>query len=98
MAEIAEGSVDLFLELTGELWMGFLEFDERSQCSAHFLAECLREWELHTDAGFDINILPGDHFFLLTSAQQLVRTVEMRFVSCRTEPSDTFAGWSAEGR
>ncbi len=61
-------------------------------------AACLREWELHTEAGFDINILPGDHFFQLTSAQQLVRTVEMRFVSCRTERSDTFVGWSAEGR
>jgi medium-chain acyl-[acyl-carrier-protein] hydrolase len=64
-------------------------------------AECLREWELHTEAGFDINILPGDHFFLLNSAEQLIRTVEARFVSCQTKQSAQSAalvGRNAEGR
>jgi medium-chain acyl-[acyl-carrier-protein] hydrolase len=61
-------------------------------------AECLHEWELHTEAGFDINILPGDHFFPLTSATELVRTVAAGFVACRAEQSSTFVGWSAEGR
>ena len=61
-------------------------------------AECLREWESHTEVGFDLNILPGDHFFLQTRAQELVRAVETRFVSCGTEQSATLVGWSAEGR
>lgn len=61
-------------------------------------ADCLCEWESHTEAGFDINILPGDHFFLQASAQELVRTVETRFVSCEIERNATLVGWSAEGR
>jgi medium-chain acyl-[acyl-carrier-protein] hydrolase len=61
-------------------------------------ADCLREWESHTAADFDLKILRGDHFFLQISAQELVRAVETRLVSCGTERSASLVGWSAEGR
>ncbi|HVC89126.1 MAG TPA: alpha/beta fold hydrolase [Acidobacteriaceae bacterium] len=54
--------------------------------------ECLYEWELHTQAVFASNILPGDHFFSLTSGKELVRTIEARFVAGRSERNATFAG------
>ena len=60
--------------------------------------DCLREWESHTEADFDLRILPGDHFFLQTHAKELVRAVETRLVSYGNEPSATLVGWSAEGR
>lgn len=43
VAEMAEGSVDLFLQLTGNLWIGFFVLDKGSGCCAHFLTEGLRE-------------------------------------------------------
>jgi medium-chain acyl-[acyl-carrier-protein] hydrolase len=60
--------------------------------------DCLREWESHTEADFDFKILPGDHFFLQTSAQEMIRAVKTGFISCGTERSTALVGWSAEGR
>lgn len=42
-------------------------------------AECLHEWKMHTEAGFDCRILSGDHFFLQSSATELLRTIEAGF-------------------
>jgi surfactin synthase thioesterase subunit len=54
--------------------------------------ECLREWASHTEAGFDLNILPGGHFFPSTCGQEMVRAFEARIVVDRGELSSTFAG------
>jgi medium-chain acyl-[acyl-carrier-protein] hydrolase len=40
--------------------------------------ESVREWTLHTVAGFDINVLPGGHFFPATSGSDLIRILQHR--------------------
>ena len=40
--------------------------------------ETLREWSLHTAASFDMNVLPGGHFFPTTSGKQLIEAVQVR--------------------
>jgi medium-chain acyl-[acyl-carrier-protein] hydrolase len=40
--------------------------------------DSLKEWALHTDAGFDMNVLPGGHFFPPSSATELVRLLQTR--------------------
>ena len=60
-------------------------------------AACLHEWELHTEAGFDINILPGDHFFPLISCQALVHTVGTGFITCGSEQHATVLASRVEG-
>ncbi|MEU0580155.1 alpha/beta fold hydrolase [Streptomyces griseoincarnatus] len=36
----------------------------------------VRAWHTHTASGFDLNVLPGGHFFLVDQQQQVLRTVE----------------------
>ncbi len=43
--------------------------------------EWMREWALHTDAGFDMNVLPGSHFFLTTNGGELVRALRSRIAA-----------------
>lgn len=40
--------------------------------------ESLQEWGLHTEAGFDLKVLPGDHFFPATSASELIAMLQKR--------------------
>lgn len=42
---------------------------------------CMHEWALHTDAGFDMKVLPGGHFFLTTSATEIVCTLQANITS-----------------
>ena len=45
--------------------------------------ECLHNWELHTSAGFEMEILPGGHFFSSTSGRELIGALKGRIAhSC----------------
>ncbi len=43
--------------------------------------DSLREWSLHTVAGFDMNVLPGGHFFPTTSGRELIDAINVRMAS-----------------
>jgi surfactin synthase thioesterase subunit len=43
--------------------------------------ESLHEWALHTDAGFDMKVLPGDHFFSTTSTSELIGAMQLQIVT-----------------
>lgn len=43
--------------------------------------DSLAEWSLHTNAGFDMNVLPGNHFFASTSMLTLVRLLRSRITA-----------------
>jgi len=41
----------------------------------------LQEWHRHTDASFDLRIVPGDHFFLSTSVEPVLSTIREKMSS-----------------
>ncbi len=52
--------------------------------------ESLEEWALHTVAGFDINVLPGGHFFPTVSASELIAALQIRIEAQLGERKSTF--------
>lgn len=54
--------------------------------------ECLQGWGQHTDAAFDIRLLPGGHFFPPASTQVLIRVLESQLPSYQGEENPTFVG------
>jgi medium-chain acyl-[acyl-carrier-protein] hydrolase len=56
------------------------------------LPECLEGWGQHTEAAFDIKLLPGGHFFPPASTQALIRVLESQIPRYRNEENPTFAG------
>jgi surfactin synthase thioesterase subunit len=53
--------------------------------------ESLKEWSLHTAAGFDMNVLPGGHFFQTTNAKELVGALQIRLGAHQGERNSTLA-------
>ncbi len=53
---------------------------------------CLHEWAMHTDAGFELKVLPGGHFFPATSASELMGTVEIEMANHLHEQNSSYAG------
>ncbi len=43
--------------------------------------DSLQEWSLHTVAGFDMNVLPGGHFFPSTSGRELMDALNVRMTA-----------------
>lgn len=43
--------------------------------------DSLADWALHTTAGFDMNVLPGNHFFPSTSMLMLMRLLHARITA-----------------
>jgi surfactin synthase thioesterase subunit len=54
--------------------------------------DCLQGWEQHTDAAFDIKLLPGGHFFPPASTQALIRVLESQIPRYRGEENPIFIG------
>lgn len=54
--------------------------------------ECLQGWGQHTDAAFDIKLLPGGHFFPPASTQALIRVLESQIPWFQGEVNPIFAG------
>jgi surfactin synthase thioesterase subunit len=54
--------------------------------------ECLQGWKQHTDAAFDIKLLPGGHFFPPASTQALIRVLESQIPLYRGEVNSTSVG------
>ena len=52
--------------------------------------ECLEEWSLHTVAGFDMNVLPGGHFFLTVSGKELLDAVQLRMGAPISDQNPSF--------
>jgi medium-chain acyl-[acyl-carrier-protein] hydrolase len=44
----------------------------------------LEGWRTHTRAGFSLHMLPGDHFFLNSSRQLLLRTIAARLLQTKS--------------
>jgi surfactin synthase thioesterase subunit len=41
-------------------------------------SECMSQWRLHTNGPFELAVLPGGHFFLVDSRQELIRLIRLR--------------------
>jgi medium-chain acyl-[acyl-carrier-protein] hydrolase len=54
--------------------------------------ECLPGWGEHTDAAFEIQLLPGGHFFPPASTQALIRVLESQTRWYHGENNAIFAG------
>jgi surfactin synthase thioesterase subunit len=54
--------------------------------------DCLEGWRQHTDAAFDIQLLPGGHFFPPGSTQALIRVLESQVPRYRDERNPLFVG------
>lgn len=54
--------------------------------------EAQREWALHTNSGFDINVLPGGHFFPATSGKELIHALQIRIAAGLPGQNSTLAG------
>ncbi len=51
--------------------------------------ESVHEWALHTVAGFDINVLPGGHFFPTTSGRELIDALQIRIAAHLKDENST---------
>jgi len=47
--------------------------------------DVLQEWHRHTEASFDLCVVPGDHFFLSTSVEPVLSTIREKMFSTLAE-------------
>jgi medium-chain acyl-[acyl-carrier-protein] hydrolase len=43
-------------------------------------AASMKEWAIHTDAEFELNVVPGGHFFPLSTIETLIETIRDRVI------------------
>jgi surfactin synthase thioesterase subunit len=47
--------------------------------------DVMQQWRRHTEASFDLRIIPGDHFFLSTSGELVLSTIREKMLSTLPE-------------
>ena len=54
----------------------------------------MREWAIHTDAEFELNVVPGGHFFPPSTIETLIEMIRDRVIP---QPAEPMVGTAAEG-